>query len=106
MEILHNQDSNGHFPFREWMRKLRDKLAFSRILLRLRQIESGNIGDAQSLGEGVIELRIHVGGGHRVYFARHGEKYILLLCGGDKNSQSKDIEKAKSYWNDWKRRQI
>ncbi|WP_424168888.1 type II toxin-antitoxin system RelE/ParE family toxin [Terracidiphilus sp.] len=59
-----------------------------------------------TVDEGAIELRIHVGAGYRVYLGRHGEQWIVLLCGGDKNSQTKDIMRAKEYWAEWKRRQI
>jgi putative addiction module killer protein len=94
----------GRYPFSEWLSGLRDKMAKTRIDLRLHQIESGNLGDAKPVGEGVIELRIHVGAGYRVYCGRRGQTWIILLCGGDKNSQSKDIARARALWEDWKRR--
>jgi len=75
---------------------LRDKIAKSRIAARLRQIESGNFGDAKPVGEGVAELRIHVGAGYRVYCGLHGRHWVVLLCGGDKDSQPKDIARAKT----------
>jgi len=87
------------------MATLRDAKAKTRIVIRLRQIESGNLGDSKPVGEGVTELRIHVGAGYRVYCGRHGQHWVVLLCGGDKDSQSKDIARAKGYWEDWKRRQ-
>ena len=105
IELVHYQEENGRHPFREWISTLRDKMAKARIVMRLRQIESGNIGDAKPVGEGVMELRIHVGAGYRVYCGRHGQHWIILLCGGDKDSQAKDIARAKAYWADWKRRQ-
>lgn len=89
----------------EWMMALRDKIAKSRIAARLRQIESGNFGDAKPVGEGVAELRIHVGAGYRVYCGLHGRHWVVLLCGGDKDSQPKDIARAKTLWEQWKRRQ-
>jgi putative addiction module killer protein len=104
-EIVHYQEKNGHFPFREWMTSLRDKQAKARIGARLRQLELGNMGDAKPVGEGVIELRVHTGAGYRVYCGRHGEHWIVLLFGGDKSSQVKDIEMARDFWADWKRRQ-
>ena len=58
-----------------------------------------------SVGEGVIELRVHVGAGYRVYCAQHGKAFVILLCGGDKGSQKADINRAKSLWLEWKRRQ-
>jgi putative addiction module killer protein len=87
------------------MERLRDKLAKARIASRLRQIEEGNLGDAKPVGEGVVELRVHVGAGYRVYCGRYGQHWIVLLCGGDKSSQAKDIGRAKTYWTEWKRRQ-
>jgi putative addiction module killer protein len=71
----------------------------------LRQVEAGNFGDCEPVGEGVIELRVHVGAGYRVYCGRHGKAMVLLLCGGDKRSQPADIKRAKEMWLDWKRRQ-
>ena len=81
------------------MNGLRDKLAQARIRIRLRQVQAGNFG------EGVIELRVHVGAGYRVYCGRHGKTVVLLLCGGDKSSQVADIKRAKELWSEWKRRQ-
>jgi putative addiction module killer protein len=105
IEIVHYHEESGRYPFREWMATLRDAKAKTRIVIRLRQIESGNLGDSKPVGEGVTELRIHVGAGYRVYCGRHGQHWVVLLCGGDKDSQSKDIARAKGYWEDWKRRQ-
>jgi putative addiction module killer protein len=105
IELVYYLDENGRSPFIEWMTALRDKIAKSRIAARLRQIESGNFGDAKPVGEGVTELRIHVGAGYRVYCGRHGQNWVILLCGGDKDSQSKDIARAKTLWAEWKRRQ-
>ena len=67
--------------------------------------QDDSLGDSKSVGEGVIELRVHVGAGYRVYCGRYGSSFVILLCGGDKSSQSKDIELAKAFWADWKRRQ-
>lgn len=69
------------------------------------RVEAGNFGDCEPVGDGVTELRIHVGAGYRVYFGRHGKTVVILLCGGDKGSQAADIKRAKDYWADWKRRQ-
>ena len=80
-------------------------MAKARIAARLRQLEAGNFGDAKPVGEGVTELRIHVGAGYRVYCGMHGQDWIILLCGGDKDSQPKDILRAKALWMEWKRRQ-
>lgn len=105
IEIVHYQEENGRVPFREWVSTLRDKIAKARINARLSQIEFGNLGDCKPVGDGVTELRIHVGAGYRVYCGRHGDHWIILLCGGDKSSQQKDIARAKEFWADWKRRQ-
>ncbi len=75
------------------MRSLKDVRAKARIEIRIARIELGNIGDAKFFS-GVGELRIHYGPGYRIYFARRGQTIILLLCGGDKSTQKKDIEKA------------
>ena len=105
LEILHYQDEAGHVPIQEWMERLKDKLAKARIVARIDQLEKGNLGDARPVGGGVLELRVHVGAGYRVYCGRFGEHWIVLLCGGDKSSQDKDIARAKAYWAEWKRRQ-
>ncbi|MDR2881077.1 MAG: type II toxin-antitoxin system RelE/ParE family toxin [Azoarcus sp.] len=105
IKLLRYQCENGRVPFTEWLGRLRDKMAQARIRVRLRQVEAGNFGDSEPVGEGVIELRIHVGAGYRVYCARHGKAVVLLLCGGDKGSQTADIKQAKEYWSEWKRRQ-
>ena len=76
----------------------------ARIEARLKRIAFGNFGDAKPVGSGVSELRLPFGSGYRVYFAQHGETIVILLCGGDKSSQDKDIESAKLYWSDFKRR--
>ena len=105
IELVHYQERNGKYPFKGWIATIRDEVAKARIVFRLFQVESGNLGDCKPVGEGVIELRIRVGAGYRVYCGLHGQQYVILLCGGDKGSQSKDIAKAKAFWNDWKRRQ-
>ena len=105
MQLLRYQREDGWEPFSEWLNGLRDKMAQARIRLRLRQVEAGNLGDCEPVGEGVLELRVHVGTGYRVYCGRHGKTVVLLLCGGDKASQVRDIEQAKQLWTEWKRRQ-
>lgn len=105
MQLLRYQREDGWEPFSEWLNGLRDKMAQARIRLRLRQVEAGNLGDCEPVGEGVLELRVHVGAGYRVYCGRHGKTVVLLLCGGDKASQVRDIEQAKQLWTEWKRRQ-
>lgn len=105
IELVRYQHENGREPYTEWFRSLRDHMAKARIGARLRQIECGNFGDSKPVGEGVTELRIHVGAGYRVYCGQQGQCLVILLCGGDKDSQTKDIAKAKVLWTEWKRRQ-
>lgn len=80
--------------FDAWFTALRDKQGKARIEARLRRVEQGNFGDVEPVGEGVSELRIHAGPGYRVYFTRRGLEIVILLAGGDKGSQSKDIKIA------------
>lgn len=82
--------------FNDWLDNLRDRQAYSRILQRLDQIKiNGNFGDHKSVGDGVSELRIHAGAGYRVYYTQRGGRLIILLAGGDKDSQTRDIARAK-----------
>lgn len=105
IELLRYQREDGREPFTEWLNAQRDKFAQARIRVRLRQIEAGNFGDVEAVGEGVSELRIHIGAGYRVYFGRNGKAVVILLSGGDKGSQVADVKRAKALWSEWKRRQ-
>ena len=96
---------DGAEPFTQWLVGLRDQTAEARIRVRLRRVEAGNFGDCEPVGDGVTELRVHVGAGYRVYFGRYGGALVILLCGGDKGSQAADIKRAKDFWAEWKRRQ-
>jgi len=96
--------SDGKNPFRDWLLDLRDVNARAKIRVRLNRIRLGNFGDTKSVGDGVFELRISHGPGYRVYFARTSNTVVLLLCGGDKSSQKRDIKTAKDYWADYQRR--
>ena len=80
--------------FDAWLSKLKDKIGRARIVHRIRSAEHGNFGDCEPVGEGVSEMRIHVGPGYRVYFTRRAELVYLLLVGGDKSSQKRDIKRA------------
>ena len=80
--------------FDAWLTALKDKLGRARIVHRIRSAEFGNFGDCESVGAGVSEMRIHFGPGYRVYFTRRGEVVYLLLLGGDKSSQKRDIKRA------------
>ena len=79
-----------------WFEKLRDRQTRARILVRVRRLSLGNPGNVQPVGEGVSELRIAYGPGYRVYFKPHGETVVVLLAGGDKRTQQRDIERAKA----------
>jgi putative addiction module killer protein len=110
MEISQNKiileiykDINGKTPFIEWLESIKDITTRAKIKNRLRRIELGNFGDYKSLGEGVFELRLQFKAGYRVYFGKVGNKIVLLLCGGDKKSQPKEIKRAKGYWKDYKK---
>ena len=80
--------------FDAWLAALKDRLGRARIVLRIRSAEHGNFGDSEPVGEGVSEMRIHFGPGYRVYFTRRGEVLYLLLLGGNKSSQKRDINRA------------
>jgi putative addiction module killer protein len=90
----------GESPFRLWLRRL-DKAVAARIQARVFRFEQGNLGDAKSVGDGVYEARFDFGPGYRLYFGLESGDLILLLCGGDKGSQRKDIRKAKEFWYDY-----
>src|SRR3990167_199979 len=87
--------------FSKWIDKLRDIRARARILARIERLALGNPGDVKPVGEGVSELRIDYGPGYRVYFMQRGPVLIVLLCGGDKGSQDRDIALAKNIARQW-----
>ena len=89
MEILETE------TYKKWFASLKDRTARMRINLRIRRLSLGNPGDTKSVGEGIFELRINYGPGYRVYFLRKKKQIIVLLAGGDKSTQKRDIEKAK-----------
>jgi len=93
--------ANGKSPFESWLINLRDKSAKAKILTRIDRLRLGNFGDCKSVGLGVFELRIHFGPGYRVYFGLVGNEVVLLLLGGDKSSQRKDIKTAQGYWKEF-----
>ena len=81
--------------FSAWLKDLRDLRGKAKIVARIQRLEDGNPGDVAPVGDGVSEMRIHFGPGYRVYFVNRGSELIVLLCGGDKSSQARDIEAAK-----------
>lgn len=88
--------------FDRWLRKLKDRRAVARVQVRIDRLAAGNPGDVKLVGGGVYELRIDHGPGYRVYYLQDGDKLILLLCGGDKSSQSNDIKDAQRIAMEWK----
>ena len=90
--------------FRDWLRSLSDARTRAKIAARIARLKGGNPGDVKPIGEGLSEMRIHHGAGYRVYFMKHNETVIVLLCGGDKSSQSRDIADAKHIATEWRRR--
>ena len=97
-------DESGNSPYSDWLGGLRDARAKAKIIMQVDKMELGLFGDVEPVGEGLSELRIHYGPGYRVYFGKAGRQVFLLLCGGDKTTQTKDISKAKKYWQDHNRR--
>ncbi len=96
---------NGREPFTDWFESIRDRTIRNRIDRRIDRLENGNFGDCRPVGEGVFELRLHFGPGYRIYFGEVANTVILLLCAGDKSSQQNDIERAKTYWLEYKEAQ-
>jgi putative addiction module killer protein len=93
---------DGKKPFEYRLNDLKDPMSRARIRTRLDRIVSGNFGDSKSVSDGVFELRFTFGSGFRVYYGLDGETVVILLTGGDKSSQTSDIDKAKQYWLDYK----
>lgn len=89
-------------PFDEWMESLKDATAFSKIVIRLKRVAQGNFGDHGPVGQGVSELREHYGPGYRVYFGQDGDT-VILLTGGTKKTQPRDIARAKNLWREYER---
>jgi putative addiction module killer protein len=104
MEVRQYQTAEGKTPMAEWLEGLRDGATRARIMARLDRLKVGLLGDWKSLSGGISELRIDHGPGYRVYHGQEGNTLILLLCGGDKSTQAKDIERAHAYWKDYKAR--
>jgi putative addiction module killer protein len=88
--------------FDSWLSSLRDPKAAARIQVRLDRLSMGNFGDVKPVGNGISEMRIDYGPGYRVYLMQRGRLLIVLLCGGDKSTQSKDIQQAKAIAAQWK----
>ncbi len=105
-ELIVYETPTGAQPFAEWFQALRDRVGQARIRARLERLEQqGNPGDYKTVGGGVYELRIDTGPGYRVYLGLAGQRLVLLLWGGDKSTQARDVTQAQTYWRDYQQRQ-
>lgn len=104
LDLQYYETLEGFCPFTSWLRSLRDRKAAAKIKVRLDRVSMGNFGDHSSVGESVFELRIDYGPGYRVYFANVDSVTVLLMRGGTKKTQAKDIQEAKRLWSDFKDR--
>ncbi len=95
---------NGACPYREWIDSLGDAKARARIRARIARLRAGSLGDWKAVGEGVFELRIDFGPGYRMYFGQEGASVIILVNGGNKSSQDRDIKTARALWAEYRRR--
>lgn len=95
--------ARGRSPFRRWFDKLTEDQS-DRVNTALSRFTKGSLRDTKHVGNGVYEFRIHTGPGYRIYFGRDGEELIILLIGGDKSSQRRDVDKAKRFWSDYRDR--
>ena len=100
-EILHHTTSTGNNPYQRWYMRLKDQRAQIAISNRISRLRSGNFGDFKRLSTDLYELRIHYGPGYRVYFGIFQRDIVILLCGGTKGTQPRDIIRAQNYWNDF-----
>jgi putative addiction module killer protein len=103
IELRGYLDGSGRKPFESWFETL-DPTAAAKVTVALTRIEQGNLSNANGVGSGVHEYRIDFGPGYRVYFGRDGDQIVILLGGGTKKRQEKDIQAARTYWADYKRR--
>ena len=104
MELRRYRTPDGHVPYSEWHAHL-DSPAAGRVSAYVDRMKSGNYGDSRPVGQGVSELKINFGPGYRAYYLRDGHTVVVLLCGGDKQSQWKDIKQAHAHADDyWRRR--
>ena len=104
-EIWFYETTTGKKPFETWFSDLKDNFGKGIILKRLKRVKVGNYGKCRNLGQ-IKELKITVGPGYRIYFGERGKEIVVLLTGGDKSTQSKDIKKAVEYWKDYIKREI
>jgi len=104
IELLEYVTEEGGNPFHVWLNSLKDRVVRARIRVRLNRVRLGNFGDCKSVGKGVNELRVDYGPGYRVYYGKSETAVVVLLCGGSKKFQTKDIQLAQAYWADFQRR--
>lgn len=103
MQILEYLDLKGRSPFGRWFDALGEQAA-AKVTIGLTRLRAGNLSNLKSVGGGVLECRIDFGPGYRIYLGRDGETIVILLAGGTKQRQQKDIESAQARWSDYKRR--
>ena len=103
IEIREYIDARGRNLFQRWVARL-DPIARDRVASALERMEAGNLSNAKSVGRGILEYRMDFGPGYRIYFGRDGDTLIILLGGGTKSRQYRDIENAKASWQDYRRR--
>jgi putative addiction module killer protein len=101
--VLVHRTREDRLPFDEWLRELHDQSTVARVLARLGRVRQGNMGDCKPVGEGVSGLRVNFGPGYCVYLGQKGPTLVILLCGGDKRTQQRDIHLAREYWIDYER---
>jgi putative addiction module killer protein len=104
IEVRHYVDRAGNDVFDEWLSGLPDARAQAKVAARINRLAAGNFGDCKPLRGGIWELRVDWGPGYRVYYGMIARACVLLLCGGDKRKQSRDISRAQQLWKDYKER--
>lgn len=102
--IVEYETKDGKRPFKQWIDKIRGMRTQARIFRYIRGLSLGNFNNCKSLGAGIHELKIDFGPGYRVYFGNERKTIIILLCGGSKKNQDKDIQTAQGYWAEYKKR--
>jgi putative addiction module killer protein len=102
-EVVYYETGSEVCPFKKWFDRIRDKRALQAVDARIARLRAGNLGVSRSVGEGVMESKVDLGPGYRIYFGIDGD-VIVLLRGGDKSTQDADIALAKSFWSDYKKR--
>jgi len=105
-EVIVFRSRSGEVPFQNWLGDVDDKRAVARVLARVARVRQGNFGDCKSVGESVCELRVDYVPGYRVYFGQSGQTLVVLLCGGDKRTQDRDIRLARQYWREFKESEL